>query len=136
MGSYLKIIQIFMLVTAVLFFFFGAKRYDMLQFLGIRQVREGTTHSVLTGGGEVDTGGILGFTRHPWYAGALLLIWSRDMDVPAVITNVIFTGYLIIGTLLEERKLTLEFWGQYLEYQRNVSMFFPFKWLIGIVKRY
>jgi protein-S-isoprenylcysteine O-methyltransferase Ste14 len=35
----------------------------------------------------------------------------------------------VIGTILEERKLVREFGEPYREYQRNVSMFFPYKWL-------
>jgi protein-S-isoprenylcysteine O-methyltransferase Ste14 len=35
----------------------------------------------------------------------------------------------VIGTLLEERKLVLEFGDKYKEYQRQVSMFIPLKWL-------
>jgi protein-S-isoprenylcysteine O-methyltransferase Ste14 len=42
---------------------------------------------------------------------------------------VILSGYLVIGTLLEERKLVLEFGDKYKLYQRQVSMFIPLRWL-------
>jgi methanethiol S-methyltransferase len=41
----------------------------------------------------------------------------------------ILSAYLVIGTLLEERKLILEFGDKYRLYQRQVSMFIPLKWL-------
>jgi protein-S-isoprenylcysteine O-methyltransferase Ste14 len=46
-----------------------------------------------------------------------------------VLINVILTGYFIVGTVLEERKLSVEFPEAYKEYQQKVSMFFPSRWL-------
>jgi protein-S-isoprenylcysteine O-methyltransferase Ste14 len=51
------------------------------------------------------------------------------MDVSVIFVNVILTSYLIVGTLLEERKLIGEFGEEYLAYQKRVSMLIPFKWL-------
>jgi beta-lactamase class D len=43
--------------------------------------------------------------------------------------NLVLSAYLVIGTLLEERKLMLEFGKEYRDYQGRVSMFLPIKWL-------
>lgn len=51
------------------------------------------------------------------------------MDVSAILLNVIFTSYLIVGTYLEEKKLIGEFGEKYLAYQKRVSMLIPYKWL-------
>ena len=59
----------------------------------------------------------------------MMIVWARDLDVSAIVTNVILTGYFIIGTLLEERKLSREFPEAYEEYRQKVSMFFPYQWL-------
>ena len=83
----------------------------------------------ITDTGELDTSGVLGITRHPWYLATLLLIWARPMDVSAIIVNVILSAYLIVGTCLEEKKLVREFGEKYLAYQREVSMLIPYKWL-------
>jgi protein-S-isoprenylcysteine O-methyltransferase Ste14 len=127
--GYLRSIQILLLVIAGLLFFAGARHYDALQVLGIRQIREKSNHRVLTESGELDTTGILGMVRHPWYTAALALIWARGLDMAAIITNSILTIYLVTGTILEERKLIMEFGNRYRKYQENVSMFFPYKWL-------
>lgn len=83
----------------------------------------------ITDTGELDTSGVLGMTRHPWYLATMLLIWARQMDVSAIIVNVILTAYLIVGTYLEEKKLVREFGEKYLAYQKRVSMLVPYKWL-------
>jgi protein-S-isoprenylcysteine O-methyltransferase Ste14 len=43
-----------------------------------------------------------------------------------VVTNVVLTIYVIIGTKLEERKLVLEFGDTYIQYQKEVPMLIPF----------
>jgi len=127
--GYLRICQIIMLVIVVLLFFAGARHYSILQLLGIRQLKEGILYNVLNEHTELDTTGILGVIRHPWYAAVIVLIWARSLDASAILVNVIFTGYLVIGSFLEEQKLILEFGEKYREYQRKVSMFVPYKWL-------
>ena len=123
------LVQVPWLIIAVLLFLAGARRYDMLQFVGLRQIRTETSHSVLTETGKLDTRGILGITRHPWYLATIMLIWARTLDISALITNIILTIYLIVGTVLEEGKLLREYGEDYREYQEKVSMLFPFKYV-------
>ena len=125
----LRIIQIILIILALVLFLVGARNYKMNQFLGLSQIFEGNSHKTLSGGGGLVTSGILNVTRHPWYLGAILIIWARDLDVSAVIVNGVFTLYLIVGSYLEERKLIVEFGDEYREYQRRVSMLFPWKWI-------
>ncbi len=128
-SGYLRIGQVVLLGSAVWLFFLGGRHYDALQFLGIKQIQEGTSNKVLTDTGELDTSGILGITRHPWYLAAILFIWARQLDVSAILVNIILSAYLIVGTYLEEKKLIAEFGEQYMTYQDRVSMLLPYKWL-------
>ena len=128
-NGYWRLGQVLILGTAVWFFFRGGRHYDIRQVLGIKQIREGTADMAITDTGELDTSGVLGMTRHPWYLATMLLIWARQMDVSAIIVNVILTAYLIVGTYLEEKKLVREFGEKYLAYQKRVSMLVPYKWL-------
>ena len=105
------------------------RQHDIRQVLGVKQIREGTADMAITDTGELDTSGVLEMTRHPWYLATMLLIWARQMDVSAIIVNVILTAYLIVGTYLEEKKLVREFSEKYLAYQKRVSMLVPYKWL-------
>ena len=125
-----QIVQGLLVVSALLLFIGGARLYDFAQFLGIRQVRENSTCSVLTDDCRLDTGGILGMVRHPWYAGGILIVWARNLDMAAVLTSLVITGYFLIGSFLEERKLLAEFGEEYIDYKQRVSMLFPFKWVI------
>jgi len=128
-SGYMRIGQVLILGLAVWFFFLGGRHYDIRQFLGIKQIREGTTDTAITDTGELETSGVLGITRHPWYLATMLLLWARQMDVSAIIVNVILTAYLIVGTYLEEKKLVREFGEKYRNYQKKVSMLLPYQWL-------
>ena len=125
--GYMRIGQVLLLVIALLLFFLGGRHYDIRQVLGITQIKEGTLNKAISDTGELDTSGVLGITRHPWYLATILLIWARQMDISVLIVNVILTSYLIVGTVLEEKKLIKEFGEKYEAYQNRVSMLIPFK---------
>jgi protein-S-isoprenylcysteine O-methyltransferase Ste14 len=135
-NGYMRLFQVLILGIAGLLFFLGGRHFDISQVLGIRQIREGNSNKAITVTGELDTSGVLGITRHPWYLATMLLIWSRQMDISAIIVNVILTLYLVVGTYLEEKKLVREFGENYLAYQKRVSMLIPYQWLKErIIKR-
>jgi methanethiol S-methyltransferase len=125
-----RIAQCALVLAAVALLVSGARHYSISQFLGLQQIRSRQSSLGLTQSGNIDTTGILGLTRHPWYLAVFLLLWTSDQNAASVIINGILSAYLIVGTLLEERKLTLEFGDEYRKYQQKVSMFIPLKWII------
>jgi protein-S-isoprenylcysteine O-methyltransferase Ste14 len=127
--GYLRIGQIFFLGSSAALFVLGARHYDARQFLGLKQLRDKTMATGITTSGSLDTSGILGVIRHPWYAATFLLIWARPLDISAILVNAMLSAYLIIGTVLEENKLIKEFGDEYRAYQNRVPMFIPYKWL-------
>jgi methanethiol S-methyltransferase len=121
----------FLLLGAGLFLFYtGARQYDMSTFLGLKQIKESVNHNLINATGKLNSGGILGVVRHPFYAAIFPLIWSANLDVTFLIVNCILSIYVIIGTLLEEQKLVQEFGDEYSAYQESVSMLFPIKWIM------
>ena len=125
----LRAIQLLLIAISFYLLLAGARRYDALQFLGIRQLKDDSNHKMLNKSGQLDIDGLHKFIRHPWYSGSILIIWSRNLDSAALVQNIILTAYLIIGTYLEEQKLFKEFGPAYRNYQQTVSMFLPLKWL-------
>jgi protein-S-isoprenylcysteine O-methyltransferase Ste14 len=134
-NGYMRIGQALLLVISFLLFYLGGRHYDGRQILGIKQIKEGTSNKAITVTGELDTSGVLGITRHPWYLAVILLIWARQMDVSVIVVNVILTSYLIVGAYLEERKLIREFGEKYLTYQQKVSMLIPYQWLKSKIRK-
>jgi len=118
-----------------LLFFLGSRHYDARQLLGIKQIREGTSNKAITDSGKLDTSGVLGMIRHPWYAAGIFLLWGGQLDISAIIVNTILTAYLIIGAFLEEKKLVREFGMEYRAYQARVSMFLPYQWMKAKIKK-
>ena len=106
----------------------GAWHYSLGQFLGISQLRGASPGGLATGGG-IDSSGILNLVRHPWYTAVVLLLWAGDPDMATLVGNSVLTVYIVVGTLLEERKLVHEFGDAYRSYQGRVSMFVPLKWI-------
>jgi methanethiol S-methyltransferase len=132
-NGYLLPIKYTLLFVGILCFVMGARRYNFAQFAGISQIKEGSNSNLINKTGKLSSRGILGVVRHPFYAGIFPLIWSNDLDVTALITNIILSVYVVIGTLLEERKLIAEFGDAYRAYQQKVSMLFPVKWIKSII---
>jgi protein-S-isoprenylcysteine O-methyltransferase Ste14 len=117
-----------LLASGLALFVAGGRHYSLARFLGISQLR-GASSGSLAAGGRIDSSGILGLVRHPWYTGVLLLIWAQDLDLARLVVNAVLTAYIFVGTRLEERKLVREFGEAYVAYRRRVSTFIPLKWL-------
>ena len=68
------------------------------------------------------------WVRHPLYFFTLLMIWCcPDLTVDRLLFNTLFTAWIVIGTLLEERDLVAKFDKTYQSYQREVPMLIPWK---------
>jgi protein-S-isoprenylcysteine O-methyltransferase Ste14 len=131
----LMIVKYLLLATSITLFVAGGRHYSMSQFLGVRQIKTGRANHTLSEYDTFDTSGILSAIRHPWYTASLMLIWAGDISLSTLLINIVISIYFVIGTILEERKLLLEFGENYREYQKNVSMFIPYKWLKAKIAR-
>ncbi len=126
-----NIIRIGSLVFAAFIIYFGVKQYNILQFLGVRQLNSRPLNKEMTGDGRFRTTGILSVIRHPWYLALILLIWvgHSAIYISTLIINTILSTYILIGAILEENKLQSKYGEEYSNYKKEVSMFIPFKFL-------
>jgi len=126
------------LICCSLYLFWGGSRaYDFQTFLGIRQYRSGQNPLLLTKTGAFSEDGVFAITRHPWYLGSLFLLWSLPASYPAGIflAVCVLSLYLIVGTILEERKIVAQYGESYLRYSERVSMLFPRRWIVSFFAR-
>ena len=82
-----RVVPILLGSVALFFFVAGARRYNLFQFLGVRQIKEEKACSVLTDDCLLDTCGVLSIVRHPWYSAGILIVWARPLDLAAILTN-------------------------------------------------
>jgi len=126
----LVLIKYILTLISVFLFIAGGAHYSMSQFLGVHQIKTGSTGRALSEDDSFEASGILQVMRHPWYAAGILIIWARDITFSILLINIVITTYFVAGSFLEERKLVCEFGDKYREYQKKVSMLFPYQWLI------
>ena len=112
--------------AAIAGFLWSLRYYDGSEFLGLRQLA-GDIRSV-DDQEQFRLSPLHRWVRHPWYFFALLLIWTRDMNAPMLLSASLMTLYFIIGSRLEEKKL-LRYHGQrYRLYRAAVPGLFPLPW--------
>ena len=125
----LVIVRYLLLAVSLLLFIAGGRHYSLSEFLGIRQLRDKRLSHTLSGPDTFVASGIHKLIRHPWYLGGIIIIWAGNLSLSMILANLVITSYFIVGSILEERKLVREFGEPYREYQREVSMLLPYKWL-------
>jgi protein-S-isoprenylcysteine O-methyltransferase Ste14 len=66
--------------------------------------------------------------RHPMYFFTLVMIWACPvLTADRLLFNVLWSIWMIIGTMLEERDILKEHGSQYREYQSQVPMLIPYR---------
>ncbi len=114
-------------LSAAALFLWGAGSLSGLDMLGLVAMRahlRGTAEPVH----PFVVRGPYRWVRHPWYLGAILLLWSRrDISMDGLLLNVLWTAWICVGARLEERDLLREFGPAYDKYRRLVPMLIPWR---------
>jgi protein-S-isoprenylcysteine O-methyltransferase Ste14 len=122
-----RIPQALLLLYALVMLYGGYKVYDLGYLMGFSQWRN-YRHGLKTPNLPFFCQGALRYVRHPWYSGGLPILWAvgsvTDTTLPA---RIVLSLYLIIGTLLEERKLIRELGAPYRRYRERVPMLIPWR---------
>lgn len=68
------------------------------------------------------------YVRHPFYFFMLLMIWScPDVSLDRLLFNCLWSVWIVVGTVLEERDLRVSFGVNYSDYQKKVPMLIPWR---------
>lgn len=131
-AGWLRIPQSLLLLYALFLLLGGQVVYDLNYLVGIRQWqswRQGEEAPSL----PFTSRGVLSYVRHPWYSAGLPILWTigpiTDVNWPS---RLILSMYLIIGALLEERKLLRDLGEPYRRYCEQVPMLFPWKGRVDV----
>jgi methanethiol S-methyltransferase len=66
------------------------------------------------------------FVRHPLYLAVIVLIWMcPDITADRMLFNLLWTAWIVVGTVLEEADLVTELGEPYRQYRRTVPMLIP-----------
>jgi methanethiol S-methyltransferase len=112
--------------SLVMFFWAFFFNYDSLSFFGIRQILNFGKQKITTPSDDIKRNGLLGIMRHPMYFSLIIYLWSQTYRLVDIVVSTVLTIYVIVGTILEEKKLVLEFGDTYVKYQQEVPMLVPF----------
>ncbi len=122
-------------VLAVAWFAWGIVALRTFDPCGIRPIREhlrtGTKASPADEPGGAMALVIRGpyrWVRHPLYSAVIVLLWaSPQMTYGRLELAVLWTAWICVGTLLEERDLAAEFGETYRRYRKQVPMLIPWR---------
>ena len=100
----------------------GVLHTGLWHFLGFSQLLAGEQAAPP----RLVVNGLYRWVRHPLYTAGLVFVWL----MPSMSWNLLALGigvtiYILIGAVLEERKLRLEFGAAYEEYARRTPMLIP-----------
>ncbi len=112
---------------AILGFAWGMRTLDSLDAFGIRPVKAALQGKTVKPA-SLSLGGPYRWVRHPLYAFVVVLLWSYpDLTADRLLLNVLWTIWVYIGAVFEERDLVSAFGESYRTYQRQVPMFLPLR---------
>ena len=117
-----------MALMALIGFLYSLTHYDLAEFWGTRQLREG--NSSVYDQENFHISPFHRYVRHPWYFFALVLIWTRDVSTVQLLVYSLVTAYFVIGSKIEEQKLIAYHGDVYKKYQQKVAGVIPLPWKI------
>jgi protein-S-isoprenylcysteine O-methyltransferase Ste14 len=125
LSPFLRIFQYAALVLSAVVVVGSFFTFDVWEFTGFRQIQQ--RQQKTTEKPVISQHGFYGIVRHPMYLGGFLFFVALSLNAPLAqfLGYSILAMYMIVGTILEDRRLARELGDVYREYQKEVSMFFP-----------
>jgi protein-S-isoprenylcysteine O-methyltransferase Ste14 len=112
-------------VLSVIGFYWGIQALGRFDAYGLLPILKGAKYSAATSS-QLTVRGPYRWVRHPLYLFCILMIWScPDLTVDRLLFNLLWTAWIVVGTILEERDLVAQFGENYIGYQTEVPMLLP-----------
>jgi protein-S-isoprenylcysteine O-methyltransferase Ste14 len=100
-------------------------RYDHLALFGLRQAMAGDSPEPQE---QLVVSGPYRFVRHPLMTCLIVFLWAQPVMLPGLaLLAAGLTGYILLGTALEERDLLRRFGPAYAAYRRAVPRLVPWR---------
>ncbi len=108
-------------------FHWGARSLGSFDPFGVKRIRRLISNRE-TRTMPLTIRGAYRWVRHPLYFFSIIMIWSCPEVTPdRLLFNVLWTTWILLATLLEERDLVADFGDRYREYQATVPMIVPWR---------
>lgn len=106
--------------------------YDLGRFLGLSQWRAARAGSPIAEDEPLRLEGPHRWVRHPVYAGAHLFMWGGAVNELGLATAIWVSLYLLVGMVLEERRLEQLYGEAYRSYRAAVPALIPWKGRVAL----
>ncbi len=98
-----QIAMYLLMAGSIALFIYTLRDYDSAEFFGFRQWKNGI-HAI-EDQEQFTLSPMHRLVRHPWYFLFLVLVWAQEMDGARLLSALLITGYMVIGSRMEEEKL-------------------------------
>jgi len=119
-------------LAAALLVFSGYAVRRTIDFFGLKPIR-----AHLRGGSPRSmpfiADGPYRWVRHPLYACIIALLWAKpEMTADGFLLAILWSGWIVAATVLEERDLVADFGDVYRRYQQQVPMLVPWRGPVSV----
>ncbi len=107
--------------------YFALGQYDLGRFAGTHQFKNRNANALSDDDEALQTKGLHHYVRHPLYSAVFLVLWGAAWTPFGLATAIFGSGYLLIGTYFEERRLLARHGETYADYRGHVPAFIPWR---------
>jgi protein-S-isoprenylcysteine O-methyltransferase Ste14 len=118
-------------------FAWGIHVLHAFDLLGVRPIREHlrgeSTQAAAVPAGALVVRGPYRWVRHPLYSCVIVLLWANpDMSLDQLVVAAVWTTWIYVGALLEERDLVADFGEAYRQYRSQVPILIPWRGRVAV----
>ncbi len=121
-------------------FAWGVRALRAFDLLGLRPIRRhlrgdsGRSSDTEPRGDALVVRGPYRWVRHPLYTCVIVLLWANPaMSLDRLVLAAVWTAWIVVGALLEERDLIADFGDAYRDYRAQVPILIPWRGRSGLL---